>query len=112
MSDQNEDLLLSHDEDQPTSAWWWPSSLLPFGLSRNTYETLSLGTRSNPKRSQATSAARTDSARRQHDEVLPAERPAGLLDRAAVAEAAEVDHSEAQLIEKYPDCPLGVGVVA
>ena len=28
MSDQDEDLLFSHDEDQPASAWWAPSSLL------------------------------------------------------------------------------------
>jgi hypothetical protein len=28
MSNQNEDLLLSHDKDKPTSAWWSPSSLL------------------------------------------------------------------------------------
>ena len=28
MTNQDEDLLLSHDEDQPTSAWWSPSSLL------------------------------------------------------------------------------------
>jgi hypothetical protein len=28
MSDQDEDLLLSHDEDQPTSAWRVPPSLL------------------------------------------------------------------------------------
>ncbi len=28
MSDQDEDLLLSHDEDQPTSAWRVPSSPL------------------------------------------------------------------------------------
>lgn len=45
------------------------------------------------------SAVRADSARGQHDEVLPAQRPAGLLERAAVAEAAEVDRGEAQLVE-------------
>jgi hypothetical protein len=28
MSDQDEDLLFSHDQDQPASAWWAPSSLL------------------------------------------------------------------------------------
>jgi hypothetical protein len=28
MSNQNEDLLLSHDKDKPSSAWWSPSSLL------------------------------------------------------------------------------------
>jgi hypothetical protein len=28
MSSQHEDQLLSHDEDQPASAWWSPSSLL------------------------------------------------------------------------------------
>jgi hypothetical protein len=28
MSNQGEDLLLSHDEDQPTSVWWSPLSLL------------------------------------------------------------------------------------
>ena len=47
----------------------------------------------------STSVVRADSARRQHDEVLPAERTAGLLDRAAVAEGAKIDRGEAQLIE-------------
>jgi len=28
VSSQDQDLLVSHDEDQPTSAWWSPSSLL------------------------------------------------------------------------------------
>ena len=28
MTSQDQDLLVSHDEDQPTSAWWSPSSLL------------------------------------------------------------------------------------
>jgi hypothetical protein len=28
MSDQDEDLLFSHDQDQPAFAWWSPSSLL------------------------------------------------------------------------------------
>jgi hypothetical protein len=28
MTSQDHDLLVSHDEDQPTSAWWSPSSLL------------------------------------------------------------------------------------
>ena len=28
MSNQDEDLLLSNDEDQPPSAWWPPSALL------------------------------------------------------------------------------------
>ena len=51
------------------------------------------------ERSAATTAVRAESARWQHDEVLPAEWPAGLLDRAAAAEAAEVDRGEAQLIE-------------
>jgi hypothetical protein len=47
----------------------------------------------------ADSAVRGGSARRQHDEVLPAEWPTDLLDRAAVTEAAEVDRGEAQLLE-------------
>ena len=28
MTSHDQDLLVSHDEDQPTSAWWSPSSLL------------------------------------------------------------------------------------
>jgi hypothetical protein len=28
MSDQHEDLLFTHDEDEPASVWWSPSSLL------------------------------------------------------------------------------------
>jgi hypothetical protein len=28
MTSQDQDLLVSHDEDQPTAAWWSPSSLL------------------------------------------------------------------------------------
>jgi hypothetical protein len=57
--------------------------------------------RSRPMRPRppATIAVRADSARGHHDEILAAEWPARLLDRAAVAEAAEVDSGEAKLIE-------------
>src|ERR1700759_2650329 len=42
MSDQDEDLLFSHDEDQPASAWWSPSSLLTPEASSITAFTIAL----------------------------------------------------------------------
>ena len=42
MSDQNEDLLLSHDEDQPTSVWWSLPSLLTAEATSITAFTIAL----------------------------------------------------------------------
>jgi hypothetical protein len=43
MSDQNEDLLLSHDEDQPTSVLWSPLSLLTAEAASITAFSIALG---------------------------------------------------------------------
>lgn len=42
MSDQDEDLLFSHDEDEPTFTWWSPSSLLTPEATSITAFTLAL----------------------------------------------------------------------